>query len=72
MSFFFKQKKTVPFAPGQQPAVRRSICTGEMTVGYIDSATGKFHEIQLVPDRQALEDYFRGRGVEMRDVKEIY
>ena len=32
----------------QEPAVRRSICTGEMTVGYIDKATGKFHDLMMV------------------------
>ena len=42
---FFK-KKTLPPLPydpeTQEPAVRRSICTGEMTVGFIDKATVPF------------------------------
>lgn len=72
----FNRKKERPPEPfdlaAQQPAVRRSICTGEMTVGYIDRATGKFHDIQLAPDRRALEAFFTARGVAMAQVKEIY
>ena len=56
----------------QQPAVRKSICTGEMTVGYIDRATGKFHEMMMGPDRGTLEAFFSERGVGMDGVKEIY
>ena len=73
-SLFRKRLEAVqPFdLETQQPAVRRSICTGEMTVGYIDRATGKFHEMVMVPDRGALEAFFSERGVEMDGVKEIY
>ena len=70
---FFKKKQPMPafsLDPAtQEPAVRRSICTGEMTVGYIDKATGKFHDLMMV-DRQGLEDFRRQAGVE--ELKEIY
>ena len=56
----------------QEPAVRKSICTGEMTVGYVDRATGKFHDMQFVPDRGAMEAFFRERGADPSQVKEIY
>ena len=69
---FFK-KKTLPPLPydpeTQEPAVRRSICTGEMTVGFIDKATGKFHELMLV-DSQGLEEFCRRVGT--ASVKTIY
>ena len=75
MAFFNRKRRErpAPFDPAtQQPAVRRSICTGEMTVGYIDRATGKFHDMMMVPDQAALEAFFRERGAGMGDVKEIY
>lgn len=53
----------------QEPAVRKSICTGEMTVGYIDKSTGAFHDLMMV-DREGLEEFKRQVGVE--NIKEIY
>ena len=39
----FGKKQKIAFDPAkQEPAVRKSICTGEMTVGFIDKETGKF------------------------------
>ena len=59
-----------PFDPKtQEPAVRRSICTGEMTVGFIDKATGKFHDLMMV-DSRGLEDFCRQVGVD--EIKTIY
>ena len=72
----FRSRKKPPADPfdleKQQPAVRRSICTGEMTAGYIDRATGKFHELLMVPDQRALEEYFKSRGVSPENVRTIY
>ena len=68
-----KKPKLPPFDLNtQQPAVRRSICTGEITVGYIDRATGKFHDLQMIPDQHALEDYLRQRGANPQTVKTLY
>ncbi len=53
----------------QEPAVRKSICTGEMTAGFIDKASGTFHELMLV-DRQGLEDFKRRVGTDR--IREIY
>lgn len=68
----FRKKTFLRFAydPNtQEPAVRRSICTGEMTVGFIDKATGKFHDLMMV-DSQGLEDFCRQVGV--TEIKTIY
>jgi len=68
----FKRKKSVDihFDPDTQiPAVRRSICTGEMTVGFIDKATGKFTDLMCV-DQKGLEAFMREIGVE--EIKTIY
>jgi hypothetical protein len=72
VSFFKKSQHMPAFSLNpatQEPAVRKSICTGEMTVGYIDKATGKFHDLMMV-DRQGLEDFKRQTGVET--LREIY
>ena len=69
---FFKKKALppLPYDPQtQEPAVRRSICTGEMTVGLIDKATGKFHDLMMV-DAQGLEEFYRRVGKET--VRTIY
>ena len=68
----FRKKAAPSFAydpKRQEPAVRRSICTGEMTVGFIDRETGKFHDLMMV-DHQGLEDFCRAVGQET--VKTIY
>ena len=61
----------IPYDPeAQEPAVRRSICTGEMTVGFIDRQSGKFSELMLVRDREELDRFCRSIGV--GEIKTIY
>ena len=73
MSLFRRKRVEIHFDPNtQQPAVRRSICTGEMTVGFINRETGKFHEYELAPDQAALEAFCREVGVEVAKLKTIY
>lgn len=68
-----KRKPVVTYDPGtQQPAVRRSICTGEMTAGFIDRKTGKFQEVMMVEGEAGLEDFCRDVGANMDEVKTIY
>ena len=68
--FHKKPVSRISFDPQtQEPAVRRSICTGEMTVGFVDRASGKFHELMLV-DSQGLEDFKKQVGVD--EIKTIY
>ena len=71
MSLFHREKKpSIPYdRDTQRPAVRRSICTGEMTVGFIDKASGKFQDLMLV-DSQGLEDFRRQVGAD--EIKTIY
>ncbi len=70
MPLFKKKTPQISYDPEtQEPAVRRSICTGEMTVGFIDRATGKFHELMLV-DSRGLEEFRRAVGKE--EIRTIY
>ena len=63
----------IPYNPAaQQPAVRRSICTGEMTVGFVDRSSGKFQEYQLARDQKELEAFCKATGIEPNQIKTIY
>lgn len=70
----FKRRPKAPvmrYDPNaQQPAVRRSICTGEMTAGFIDLKTGKFIDLMRVDGQKGLEAFKRDIGAD--EVKEIY
>ena len=72
MAFFKKQGPALRFDPQtQEPAVRKSICTGEMTVGFIEKSTGRFLDLMRV-DRAGLEDFCRRTGTEPDQIKTIY
>ena len=71
MSLFRRKKPAIQYDPQTQiPAVRRSICTGEMTVGFIDRATGRFTDLMRVADRKALEAFMADIGAD--EIKTIY
>ena len=71
MSLFKKKEPELSFDPAtQEPAVRRSICTGEMTAGFIDRRTGKFTDLMLLNGLRDLEQFKKDVGTE--DIKEIY
>ena len=74
MSLFRKSSAPkIPYDPDvQQPVVRRSICTGEMAVGFVDRSTGKFKEYQLARDQKELDAFCRGVGIEPNQLKTIY
>ncbi len=67
----FGKKPQLKYDPQtQQPAVRKSICTGEMTAGFIDLRTGKFQDIMRVDGRRGLEAFMKEIGA--TEIKEIY
>ena len=72
MSLFHREKKpSIPYDPNtQRPAVRRSICTGEMTVGFIDRTTGKFTDLMRVDGQHELERFMEDIGA--KEYKTIY
>ena len=47
----------------ETPAVRCSICTGEMVAGFKDIETGHFREFGLIRDREELEAFRISCGV---------
>lgn len=74
MSFFKKKEPPIiPYDPAaQEPAVRSSICTGEMVAGFIDRKTGKFREYELVRSRSDLDAFCARAGIKAADIKRIY
>lgn len=74
MSLFHKKSAGKPaYDPArQQIAVRKSICTGEMTVGFVDRQTGKFTDVMMVRDQRELEAFCKSVGANPADVRTIY
>ena len=73
MPLFRKRQPGIAWDPQRQrPAVRRSICTGEMTAGFIDRETGAFQDLLRVDGRKGLEDFCKAIGAKVEDVEEIY
>ena len=63
MAFFRREKKPAYDPQTQDPVVRRSICTGEMTVGFMDKRTGKFLDVMRVNGQKELDAFCRDIGV---------
>ena len=74
MSLFRKKSPpAISYDPKtQEPAVRSSICTGEMTVGFLDRKTGKFREYELARSQGEVEAFCKRVGIESKDIKRIY
>ena len=72
MGLFRKKRvEPIPYDPkAQQPAVRRSICTGEMTVGFLQN--GVFKDFALARDQQELEEFCVAVGVSPAELKTVY
>ena len=63
MPLFGKKRAPIQYDPStQEAAVRKSICTGEMTVGLIDRATGKFTDLMRVEGQKELEAFMKRIG----------
>ena len=46
MKLFHRNPDPIAYDPAREiPAIRKSICTGEMTAGLIDRETGTLHKL---------------------------
>ena len=64
----FAKKPAVRFDPEtQEPAIRKSICTGEMTAGFVDKKTGHFSAVMMV---KSVEEFQKATG--QSKIKIIY
>lgn len=71
----FRKSAPPPVCPEpehQEPAIQRSICTGEMTGGYWDRRTGRFHALELLRSEEEKRAFCRRAGVEPDKIRVIY
>lgn len=60
----FGFKKNNQYPPEKfSPAIRCSICTGEMTAGFKDLSTGKFIDVALIKNDSELADFKKKYGI---------
>lgn len=68
-----KEPPKIPYdSETQEPALRSSICTGEMTVGFFERKTGKFREYGLARGQSDVDTFCKRVGIEPKDIKRIY
>lgn len=68
-----KEPPPIPYDPAlQEPALRTSICTGEMVVGFLDRETGTFREYELSRTQADVDAFCKRVGVEPQRLKRIY
>jgi len=67
----FGHKKKITYDPEKmEPVVKKSICTGETTVGFVEISTGKYHDLRLVTGQPDIDEFMRETGVD--SIKTIY
>ena len=55
----------------KHPAVKSSICTGEMVAGFIDINTQKFHDYMLVKNEAEVSLFCERCGISEKELKKI-
>lgn len=72
MLFRRKKRPAAYDKTGKIPVIRTSICTGEQTAGFKDTATGKFYEIMLLRSDDDLREFLEAYDVTEREIKREY
>lgn len=54
-----------------KPVIRRSICTGEETAGFLETGTGEFRDIMLIRTRKDLHAFREQYGI-VGEIETIY
>ena len=54
-----------------EPAIRKSICTGEEVAGFVDRKTGRFSSVMLLRSSKDLEAFKAEWGIE-EEIRIIY
>lgn len=57
---------------GKVPVIRSSICTGEQTAGFQDTASGKFEEVMLIRSNADLEEFLRLYDIDADSVRRVW
>ena len=74
MIIFRRQKhQSVAFDPSiEEPVVKKSICTGEATVGFVDKNTGHYRDIRKVTSPLEIEAFCEEVGIDPHTLRTIY
>ena len=72
MRWFHREKKPAYDTETLQPAVRKSYCNREMTLGFLEKETGKFRAQCCANSQKELEDFCSQYGIRPEDLKTIY
>ena len=72
MLFRRKKRPAAYDKTGKVPVIRTSICTGEQTAGFKDTATGKFFEIMLLRSGADLREFMETYDVAEDEIKREY
>ena len=72
MLFRRKKRPAAYDKTGKVPVIRTSICTGEQTAGFKDTATGKFFEIMLLRSDADLKEFMETYGLAESEMKHEY
>lgn len=71
---WFRHKEKAPAYDAEklQPAVRKSFCNREMTLGFLEKDSGKFRAHCGAVTRQEVEEFCKQYGIRPEDLKTIY
>jgi hypothetical protein len=74
MSLFHRKAlDPIPFDPSkEEPAVKKSICTGEATAGFLDRATGRFRDVQIIKNPLDFQEFCQRTGTDPEKIRTIY
>ena len=74
MTIFHRKKHlSVAFDPlKEEPVVKKSICTGEATVGFVDKNTGHYRDIRKVTSPVEIEAFCEEVGIDPQTIRTIY
>lgn len=68
-----KEPPKIPYDSEKlEPALRTSICTGEMVVGFLDRETGRFREYELSRSQNDVEAFCKRVGIAPEKLKRFY
>ena len=74
MSLFHRKAlDPIPFDPSkEEPAVKKSICTGEATAGFLVRATGHFRDVQVIKTPMDLQEFCQRTETDPGTIRTIY
>lgn len=68
-----KKMKSIPYDPAiEEPAIHKSICTGEASLGFLNKETGQFKPYGLADSPETITHFAEETGVKLEDLKTIY